>query len=434
MKRYLAILFYLIALSRVSNAQVPMPAADQKGTILLINATAHLGTGKVIDQSAIAFKDGKLTMVADAKTIKLDKSAFDTIIDISGKHVYPGFIAPNSTLGLIEIGAVRATRDMKEVGSLNPNARAIIAYSTDSKITPTARSNGILMAQITPRGSIISGTSSIVELEGWNWEDAVYRMDDGIHLNWPKSYRSTGWSGAEKKDADKGENKKIERLKSLFQEARAYSRTKNPGEMNLKLEAMKGLFDGSKGLFIHVDNVKGIVQSIDFSKEYSVKKMVIVGGADSWMVTDKLKEENIAVMVRRIHSKPRRQDADVDLPYKLPKLLSDAGILFCLENSGDMEAAGTRNLPFYAGTCAAYGLSKEEALMAITYNTAKILGIEKSVGSLVVDLDATLIVSSGDALDMKSNDIQMAYVRGKLIDLDNHQKELYRKFKNKYEK
>jgi len=434
MRMSIVIFFFLFSLVPMSEAQVPTPAADQKGTILLMNATAHLGTGKVIDQSAIAFKDGKLTMVADAKTIKLDKRAFDTIIDISGKHVYPGFIAPNSTLGLIEIGAVRATRDMKEVGSLNPHARAIIAYSTDSKITPTARSNGILMAQITPRGSIISGTSSIVELEGWNWEDAVYKMDDGVHLYWPRSYRSSGWSGEKKKEADDGENKKIEELKTLFQEALAYSLTKKPIEMNLKLEAMKGLFDGAKSLFVHVNNVKGIMQAIDFSKEYGVKKMVIVGGADSWMVTDKLKEENIAVMVRRIHSKPKRQDADIDLPYKLPKLLSDAGILFCLENSGDMAAAGTRNLPFYAGTAAAYGLSKEEALMSITSNTAKILGIDKTVGSLVVGLDATLIVSSGDALDMKSNNIEMAYIRGKLIDLDNHQKGLYRKFKKKYEK
>ena len=259
-------------------------------------------------------------------------------------------------------------------------------------------------------------------------------MDDGVHLNWPKSYRSTGWSGAEKEDADKKENENIEKLKTLFKDAKAYSLTKNPVEMNLKLEAMKGLFDGSKGLFIHVNDVKGIMQAIDFSKEYAVKKMVIVGGADSWMVTDKLKEENVAVIVRRVHSKPRRQDADVDLPYRLPKLLSDAGILFCLENSGGMEAMGTRNLPFYAGTAAAYGLSKEEALMAITSNTAKILGIDKTVGSLVVGLDATLIVSNGDALDMKSNDIEMAYVRGKLIDLDNHQKGLYRKFKKKYEK
>ncbi|PCH92716.1 MAG: amidohydrolase [Bacteroidetes bacterium] len=417
----------------MSEAQVPVPASDQKGTILLLNATAHLGTGEVIDQSAIAFKDGKLIMVANAKVIKLDKSAFDTIIDISGKHVYPGFIAPNSTLGLIEIGAVRATRDMVEVGSLNPNARSIIAYSTDSKITPTARSNGVLMAQITPRGSIISGSSSVVELEGWNWEDAVYKMDDAVHLYWPRSYRSSGWSGAKKKDANQRENENIDRLKMLFKEALAYSLTKKPVEMNLKLEAMKGLFDGAKGLFIHVNHVKGIMQSIDFSKEYSVVRMVIVGGADSWMITDKLKEENIPVMVRRIHSKPRRQDADVDLPYRLPKLLSDAGILFCLENSGDMAAAGTRNLPFYAGTAAAYGLSKEEALMAITSNTAKILGIDKTVGSLVVGLDATLIVSSGDALDMRTNDIQLAFVRGKSIDLDNHQKGLYRKFKKKYE-
>jgi len=222
-------------------------------------------------------------------------------------------------------------------------------------------------------------------------------------------------------------------LKVLFKEALAYSLTKKPDETNLKLKSMTGLFDGSMGLFIHVNHIKGIVQAVDFAQEFKVKKMVIVGGADSWLIAQKLKEANVSVMVRRIHSNPRRHDEDIDLCYRIPKMLQDAGVLFCLENSGDMEAMGTRNLPFYAGTTAAYGLSKEEALMAITSNTAKILGIDKTVGSLIVGLDATLIVSDGDALDMLGNNITSAYVRGKLIDLDNHQKQLYRKFKSKYE-
>ena len=160
--------------------------------------------------------------------------------------------------------------------------------------------------------------------------------------------------------------------------------------------------------------------------------MVIVGGEDAWKVTEVLKENNVAVMVRRLHSTPTRQYEDIDLPYKLPALLYKAGVMFCLENSGDMEAMGTRNLPFYAGTAIAYGLPAEEAVKAITGSTAKILGIDGTVGTLEVDKDATFIISSGDALDVLTNNIEHAFVRGKAIDLDNHQEQLYRKFTGKY--
>lgn len=414
-------------------AQVPAPAKDQTGgAILLLNGKAHLGNGKVIEKSAIAFQDGKLTLVADATLIRLDKSAFDTIISIEGKHVYPGFIAPNSTLGLVEIGAVRATKDFAEVGSINPNVRAIIAYNTDSKIIPTVRSNGVLLAQITPRGGRISGTSSIVELEGWNWEDAVYKIDDGIHLNWPrKNTKTWGWDKPGDAKKNKRYQKELSRLVKLFDDARAYAASA-PVEKNLRFEAMTGLYDGTKNLYVHVNSANGILKAIGIIKDAGIKDIVIVGGEESYKVTDVLKEHNIPVMIRRIHSLPRRSYDDIDLPYKLPAILYKAGILYCLENSGDMEAMGTRNLPFYAGTAVAYGLPPEEGVKAITLNTAKILGIDATVGSLEVGKDATLIVSTGDALDVMSNNIEQAFVRGKNIDLDNHQKALYRKYKGKY--
>ena len=419
---------------RSSFAQIPTPAPEQTKSILLLNGIAHLGTGEVIENSAIAFKKGKITLAADATRIRLDMSKFDTVIYIKGKHVYPGFIAPNSTLGLKEIDQVRATRDFAEVGSVNPNVRSIIAYNTDSKIIPTVRSNGILLAQITPRSGLISGTSSIVELDGWNWEDAVYKMDDGIHLNWPKMFTSHGWWGEPKPNEKNEKNKKqLTGLRKLFEDAKAYNEVKIQKEKNLKLEAMRGLFNGSKTLFIHVNNAKEITQAVNFIVDFGIVKTVIVGGSDSWMVTDLLKKNNIAVVLRRIHRLPSRPGDDIDLPYRIPFLLKEAGVLFCLENSGGMEAMGTRNLPFYAGTAASYGLSKEEALMAITSNTAKILGIDKTVGTIEVGKDATLIVSTGDALDVLTNNIEQAYIRGKAIDLNNHQKALYEKFRKKYE-
>ena len=146
-----------------------------------------------------------------------------------------------------------------------------------------------------------------------------------------------------------------------------------------------------------------------------------------------LKDNNVAVILRRVHELPVNEDDDVYLPYKLPKLLFDAGVLFCLENSGDMEAMGTRNLPFYAGTAAAYGIDKEEALKLITLNTAKILDIDATTGSLETGKDATLFISTGDALDVRTNNVIAAFIQGRYIDVDNHQKKLYRKYSEKYE-
>jgi imidazolonepropionase-like amidohydrolase len=195
---------------------------------------------------------------------------------------------------------------------------------------------------------------------------------------------------------------------------------------------MKGIFSSAKILYVHVNYAKEIEDAVHFLKDAGVKKMVIVGGTDSWMVADLLKENNIPVMVNRIHDLPNRTDDDIDLPYKLPTLLQKAGVLFCLENSGDMEEMQERNLPFNAGTAAAYGLTKEEALASITLNAAKILGIDNRVGSLEAGKDATLFISTGDALDMKSNNVELAFIRGKKLDLSNEQKALYGKYMKKY--
>ena len=413
-------------------ASAQIPAKPQVKSLLLLNATAHLGNGQVIEKSAVGFKEGKINLVTDASTT-IDRTAFEEIIDVSGKHIYPGFIIPNSTIGLREIDAVRATLDYQETGSINPNVRAIIAYNADSKIIPTIRSNGVLLAQITPRYGMIPGTSSIVELDAWNWEDAVYKTDDGIHVNWLKMFSSTGW-WAEPGTINKNDQKEeqLSALKNFFRNAKAYCEVADHSEKNLKLEAMRGVFDGTKTLFINANYVKEIIEAVNFSKDFEVEKMVIVGGDDSWMVTDMLKENNVAVILNRLHELPGKPEDDVDLPYKRPFLLQKAGVLYCLGHEGDMEVMGTRNLPFNAGTAAAYGLSREEALMAITSNTAKILGIDARVGTLETGKDATFFVSTGDALDMRTNNVEIAFIRGKLIDLDDHQKQLYKKFSNKY--
>jgi imidazolonepropionase-like amidohydrolase len=410
-------------------------ASYAQKSLLIRNATAHIGNDSVIQRSAIGIRGGKIVEVLDLSKNQ-QPGNYEMEIDAAEKHVYPGIIAPNSTLGLTEIEAVRATNDFRETGTTLPNVRSLIAYNTDSKIIPTVRANGILLAQITPRGGLVSGTSSIVMLDGWNWEDAAYKIDDGIHINWPQmqSRRYTDDDNTTLGPYEKNKEyvKQTEALRKLFADAKAYSESPENTESNLRFEAMKGLFSGTQTLFIHSNYVKEITEAVNFAKQNKITKVAIVGGKESWMITDLLKENNVAVMISRVHDLPDRTEDDVDQPYKLPSLLQKAGILFCLNNEGDMEAMGARNLPFLAGTAAAYGLTKEQALRSITLNTAKILGIDKTAGSLEAGKDATLFISTGDALDMKSNNVEQAFVKGKSIDLNNDQKMLYEKYRTKY--
>jgi len=409
----------------IGAAQVP--AAAQKKSILITDVTVHVGNGKEIQEGALGFRDGKIDYVGSAA---LAPKGYQVVVSEPGKHLYPGFIAVNSTIGLNEIGAVRATRDMDETGLFNPHVRSVIAYNTDSRVTPTVRANGVLMAQVSPQGGLISGTSSIMMLDGWNWEDALLKEDDGIHVNWPST---TKWSWeTRERAADPDYDKKVAELRNFFEGAQAYLRD-NSAEFDIRAEACRGLFNGKQRFYVHTDRVNEMISAIHMAQDLGIENTVIVGGYDAHLIIPLLKDRKIAVMISKIHGLPDFPEDDAHQNYKLAAMLDKEGILFCLENSDRMPEMNTMNLPFTAGTCVAYGLDKKAALSAITLNPAKILGIDKRCGSLEMDKDATLFISTGDALDMRTNDVIKAYIQGREVDLDNFQKELYLKYRTKYQ-
>lgn len=408
------------------------PAPKQSKSILIMNATAHLGNGNIIENSYIGLKDGKITLLVNATTARIDMKQFDEKIDASGKHVYPGFIVCNSTLGLVEIDAVRASDDEREMGEMNPHVRSLIAYNAESRVTETMRPNGVLVAQIVPRGGRITGTSSVVQFDAWNWEDAAVKVDDAIHMNWPSSISHGRWWMGEPNTIKNNEKypEQIAELKKYFEEAKAYNADKSDNK-NLPYEAMKGLFDGSKKLFVNVNGQKEIVDAVSFARKEGIAHMVIIGGEEALPVADFLKENNIPVIVSRTHSLPVKEDDDIKAPYKLAADLYNKGILVTIDPNGDMERMNSRNLPFYAGTCAAYGIPKEEAVSLITKNPAEILGISDFMGTLESGKDATLFISEGDALDMRTNNISKAFIQGREISLETHQTELYHRYNEK---
>ena len=192
---------------------------------------------------------------------------------------------------------------------------------------------------------------------------------------------------------------------------------------------MKGLFNGSKKLFVNVNDSRGIVQAVNFGKKFGIK-VVIVGGEEAVLVSEHLRENQVPVILVETQTLPGKPEDDVYLPYKRPKLLKDAGVLVGLTGVGYWRQ---RNLPFEAGTAAAYGLGKEEAVALISLNNAKILGIDQTTGSLEVGKDATLFISAGDALDMLGNKVETAFIQGRNINLDNLHKQLYKRYSEKYE-
>lgn len=430
MKKYI-LLFSLFA-ATIARAQDDVyPAKDYKGKLFITGGTIHVGNGQVLQQSDIEIDNGKIVRVGTG----LMPSGDAKVVDAKGKQVYPGLILPVSDLGLKEIaGSVRGSNDFEELGDFNPSIRSIVAYNTDSKIINTLKANGILLAGITPEGGTISGSSTVVQLDAWNWEDAAYKMDNAIHVHLPGFIvrpRRGGMRMALQpaNDPVKEALEKVEEIKVFFREAKSYLAETTHKETNLKFEAVKGLFSRQQKLFVHGDQVKQMLVAIDIAKEFGFD-VTIVGASESWLIAPLLKENNISVILQEEHRLPTTEDDDVDQPYKTPAVLQKAGVLFALNDSH--EETRYRNLMFNAGVAAAYGLTKEQAIQAITLNSARILGIDNRTGSLEAGKDANLVISSGDILDMRTSIIEHAFIQGREVSLENKQTQLYHRYMTKY--
>ena len=434
MKKF--IILFLVLLNAQLFAQVPEPVNNQNQPVLIYNALIHIGDGNTIEKGFVSFENGKIAEVS-SEDLDLESDAYQNYLKINanGNHLYPGLILPNSKVGLEDISAVRATVDHTEVGELNSNIRSLIAFNTDSEIISTFRYNGILLSQVVPDGSFVTGNSSIMMMEGWNWEDAAYKIDDGMHVKWPrKTYPPSRWSGQTNFRENPNYKSSVDMINKFLIDSRSYFNLNGDEnkEVNLKLEAMVDVFNGKKKIYLHVGSREQIIESVQMFHKHGINDLVLVGANDALYAIDFIKENNLPVLLNNLHRVPSRNHEDVDLPYKLPYLLQKEGIVVGLTASGSLHSQ--RNLPFLAGTAAGYGLSKEDALKLITSNNAKILGIDDITGTIKAGKDANIIISKGDILDMKSSVIEYAFITGRMVNLDGKQQILYDRFKRKYSK
>lgn len=410
--------------------QIPAPA--QPHPILITDVTLHPVSSEVIKNGQILFEYG--IIITLGKDVGLLPDNTETI-SLPGKHVYPGFVAANTTMGLVEIQAIRATLDVNETGDFNPNIRAEVSYNPDSELIPVARSNGITVAHTIPKGGLISGSSAAMLMDGWTTEDVTLKAPVGMHLNWPAMDVGTG---EKRKEREKKRDKKLEEIELFFREARAYLRAKEaaetanrPMDIDLRWEAMIPVLKGELPMIIHANRVRQIETAVHWTRQQNIR-MILADGRDSWRVTDLLKKYEIPVILASVHSLPARRWEDYDTPYTTPLKLHQASVQYCIAMSrGFFVAAHIRNLPYHAATAAAYGLPKEEALKSITLYPAEILGIADRVGSLEPGKDATLIITNGDPLEITTQ-VEIEFIQGRKIDLSDRQKMLYAKYQEKY--
>ena len=429
MKRFIT----LIAFFSFTFASDQIPASQQDHAILIKDVTIHPISGPPIEEGFLLFENGKIVYTGNKFTKLLNKTE---VVSLPGKHVYPGLISANSIMGLVEVNAVRSTRDFAEVGSFNPNVRAEVSYNPDSEIIPVTRSNGVAIVLPAPQSGLVSGPSAAMMLDGWTSETATLKAPVGMHIHWPgMNVSHSPWAQKSPEEQKKERDKQLKELDEILDKARAYVQSADTEnslqKTDLKWASMAAVVKGELPAFIHANSVQQIEAAVEWATRQELK-MVLVGGRDAWMVTDLLKKNAIPVIIEATHKLPSQRWSDYDEPFKTPLKLYEAGIEFCItSNSGSFQTPHLRNLPYEAATAAAHGLPKDEALKAVTLYPAEILGIADRVGSLDVGKDATFIITDGDPLEVMTS-VEQVYIQGRKVDMSDRHKMLRDKYTEKY--
>lgn len=424
------LLSFCILHSTILHCSTPVPSKKQDHPIALINGTVHPVNGPDIEQGTVLFENGRITAIGKNVTLPANVER----IDVTGKHVYPGLINAASNIGLNEIEAVRSTLDVTETGRINPNVRAETAVNPESELIPTTRANGVTLSHVMPNGPLIAGLTAVMMMDGWTTQEMTLKAPAGLYVSWPnmRVTRSPFVRQSEEEQRKSIENA-VKELRSAFDDARAYLKAKKAAsdahQTDLRWEAFAPLFDRSIPLIVSANEVTQIVAAVQFAKEQNVR-LVIHGGRDAWSVASLLKQNDVAVIVEPIHDLPNRRWEEYDNPFTIPAKLFQAGVRFAISGGGNSTMA-ERNIGFQAATAAAYGLPKEEALRSITINAAAILGVETQVGSLEKGKEATLIVTTGDPLEIMSA-VEMEFIQGRRVDLRSRHTELWKKYEEKY--
>jgi len=412
-----------------ADAQVRMTMPPQSQAVALQGATIHTVTNGVIENGTILLENGLISAIGTDVQIP----AGARVVDVTGKHIYPGLIDAYSTVGISEIGAVGVSSDVNELGDFNPNIRADVAVNAESRHIGTSRSAGVLVTLTTPGGGLISGMSSAMSLEGWDWEEMSMESAAALNVNWPNPNprgRGFGRGRGVSQEPPPTYAEQVQQLKDFFGEARAYRDATEAGEevrTDSRYAAMIPALDGDIPVVVAADGAAQINDAITWAQDEGVR-IVIRGGQDAIHVSDRLVANDIPVILTSTMAAPDRAYEGYDGAYSMPAQLHEAGVKFAI--SGGSGSLYTNRLPWEAGVAVAFGLPEEEALKAVTINAAEFMGIGDRVGSLEPGKQATLLITTGTPLDMTSN-IEQSYIQGREIDMMDIQKFFFEKYMQK---
>ena len=409
-------------------------APPQERPVIIENATIHTVSGDVIEDGAIVFEDGVIRQVLRAGERARVRGDAERI-DATGKHVYPGFIAAITGLGLVEVSMVRATVDASEVGDIKPEVRGAVAVNPDSTLFPVARSNGVLTAGVFPGGGVIRGRASVMSLDGWTWEDMTILDDAGLIISWPNVRPiSAPWMNRSEDEQRKRSSERIEQINEMFESARAYfaAQAHDPTTLtDIRFEAMRPAIDGETPVFMFAQEYEQIVSALTWAIDQDLRP-VLVGGRDALLAKDLLIDHDVPVIVTSTHRLPSRRDAPYDEAYRMPVELEEAGIRWCLSAGGSsFSASNERNLPYHAAASVAYGLDPNAALRSITLGPAEALGVANTLGAIETGKAATIVIADGHPLELTTN-VEAAFIDGRRIDISNKQTKLRDKYREKY--
>jgi imidazolonepropionase-like amidohydrolase len=419
----------LLATSGAFGQSTILNSTGRKASVAIRNATIVPVSGPAIPNGTIVFANGVITGIGPSAPVPADAA----VIDGTGLFVYPGMIDSGSNVGLIEMDSVAGTVDTAELGDFNPNAQAAVAINPHSEVVPVTRVNGVTHTLTVPNGGVISGQSALIQLAGWTPPEMVVKAPAAMHIRFPR-LRSGSASAdeEEEKERRKAYTKAVDALRDMLRDAQAYGKAAAARvndsrvrryDRDLALEALVPVVQGRMPVVMHASLARDIKAALAFADEFQLK-VILAGAQDVARVLDDVKRRNIPVILGPILSLPQREDDPYDLLFTNAKTLHDAGIPFAIQTS---DAHNARNLPYQAASCAAFGLPKDVALKSVTLSPAQIWGVADRLGSLEVGKSASLIVTDGDPLEIRTN-VKRVFIAGEEIPMDSRHTLLYEKF------
>ena len=408
---------------------VSTAAAQDDVLTVLTGATVHPVDGDPIENGVVVIRGDRIEAIgASGEMDRAFESDVVVVVELDGKHVYPGFVHPLSSLGLTEIGSVDGTVDTTEMGAVNAALRAEVAFNHDSALLPVSVAGGILTTHTAPSGGLIRGQSAVMRMDGWSWEDMTLEAPAGMHIAFPP--------GA----ADNADNDDLATIERTLEQARHWHRAQAAFEAgdaprprhNAQLEALGPVLDGSIPLFLHADNRAAIDAALDWAEQQDFGRVVLVGGPDLQYVADRLAADGIPVILNGVYTMPTRRWEAYDMAYVAAAKLHEAGVKFAIgDGGGGFGATNARNLPFQAGSAAAFGLPKDAALKTVTQWAAEIVGVGDELGTLTEGKRATLIVTDGDPLEPMTA-IERVWIDGEEYDLGRSKhRQLYERYRER---